>query len=93
MKITKTVYIFLTQWAWQDTADYEVYSFKIGDTDFRTFVCEQTVELDVPDQYDATAQKIAALNAEAEELTEKYLKDVEALRVKVSNLQALEYTA
>ena len=93
MKITKTVYIFLTQWAWQDTADYEVYSFKAGDTDFRTFICEQTVELDVPDQYDPTAQKIAALLAEAKELATEYAKNFAALNDKISKLQALEYTA
>jgi hypothetical protein len=47
----------------------------------------------VPEQYDPTAQKIAALEVEKEIARAEFTKSVAAINDRIAKLQALEYTA
>ena len=93
MKIKITVYVYFQKFEWDKEGTYQVYSFKFKDDDTRTFVCEQEVELEVPDNYDPTAQKIAALEAQKARAMADFNKTVLEINTRISKLQALEYTA
>lgn len=93
MKINTTVYVYFQKYEWDEKGTYQVYSFKPKDDDTRTFVCEQAVELEVPDNYDPTAKQIAALEAQKERAMADFNKTVMEINTRISKLQALEYTA
>jgi len=92
MKIKTTVYIHFHKYLWEDEGTYEVFSFKAKDEADRTFVCEQEIEIEVPDNYDPTAQMIAALEAQKEKAMSDFNKTVMEINARISKLQALEYT-
>lgn len=93
MKIKATVYIHFCQWSWEDKGEFEVFSFKADDSDHRTFVREQEIEIDVPDNYDPRAQQIAALQAQATKAAADYQKTVTEIQRRIAELQAIEFTA
>ena len=93
MKLTTTLYIHQSQYAWEDTPEYLVFSHKMDDTDYRTFVCEQEVEIEVPDDFDPRAQKIAALERYKQKITAEFQKAVTDINRRISELQAITHTA
>jgi len=93
MKIKTTIYVYYQKYDWDTEGTYQVYSFKASDDDTRTFVCEQNVEIEVPDNYDPTAQQIAALEAEKVKAMADFNKTVMDINTRISKLSALEYTA
>jgi pantothenate kinase len=86
------MYVYFSKYSWETTGNWTAFSFKTADTEHLTFVCEQDVEFDVPENYDPTAQKIAALQAEKEEAQAAFHKSIHQINEKISKLQALEYT-
>jgi hypothetical protein len=93
MKIKTTIYVYFQKYTWQDKGVYQVFSYKYYDDENRTFVSEHEIELEVPDNYDPTAQKIAALEAQKEKAMSDFNKTVMDINTRISKLQALEYTA
>ena len=91
MKIKTTIYVFYQQYDWEDEGCYQIFSFKANYKD-STFVCEQEVEIEVPDNYDPTPQKIAALEAEKAKAMSDFNETVMKINAQISKLQALEYT-
>lgn len=93
MKVKTTVHIHYNQFSWQDKGDYTVYSCKLEDNESRTYVGEQEIEIEVPDDYDPRAQKIAALEKYKLKVMADYQRTVTEINERISKLQALEYTA
>ena len=93
MKIKTTIHIHYTQYSWEEKGDYEVFSFKAEDTEHRTYVCEQEIEIEVPDNYDPRAQKIEALQAHKLKVMADYQKTVTEINARISKLQAIEHAA
>ena len=93
MKIKITVHIHHQKYEWEDEAQYLVYSHKFDDTDYRAHVCEQEIEVEVPDDFDPRAQQIAALEKQKQKVMADYHKTVTEINDRISKLQALEYTA
>ena len=93
MKIKTTVYIFHSQYSWEQKGEYLVFYAKIDDNEHRTFVCEQEIEIEVPDNYDPRAQKIEALQAHKLKIMADYQKTVTEINARISKLQAIEHTA
>jgi hypothetical protein len=87
------IYIHHQKYEWEDKGQYLVYSHKFDDTDYRTYVGEQEIEIEVPDNYDPRAQQIAALEKEKRKVMADYQKKVTEFNDRISKLQALEYTA
>ena len=92
MKVKVKAYVYYLKYSWEDKGEFEVLSFK-ADDDHRTYVCEQEVEVDVPDNYDPRAQQIAALEKKKQKVMADYQKSVNEINERISKLQALEYTA
>lgn len=93
MKVKTTVYIHHAQWSFEKTGTFQVFSAKLDDTEYRTYVGEQEIEIDVPDNYDPRAQKITALEKEKQKVMADYHKTMTEINERISNLQAIEYTA
>ena len=72
--------------------DYTVYSCKLEDNETRTYVGEQEIEIDVPDDYDPRTQKIAALEKHKQKVMADYQKTLMEINDRISKLQAIEYT-
>jgi bacillopeptidase F (M6 metalloprotease family) len=93
MKIKVTVHIHHQKYEWEDKGQYLVYSCKLDDTDYRAHVCEQEIEIEVPDNFDPRAQQIAALEDQKKRVMAEYQNAVTEINDRISKLQALEYTA
>ena len=93
MKIKTTVHIFYSQYSWEETGEYLVFYAKVDDDEHRTYVGEQEIEIEVPDNYDSRAQKIEALQAKKLKIMADYQKTVTEINARISKLQAIECAA
>jgi hypothetical protein len=93
MKIKTIVHIHHQQYAWEDVPTYTLFSVRLDDNEGRTYVGTQDIEIYVPDDYDPRAQKIAALEKHKKKVMADYQKTLTEINDRISNLQALEYTA
>jgi hypothetical protein len=93
MKVKITAYIHYIKYSWDDEGKFTVFSFKSDDDDFGTYVGEQEIEVEVPDNYDPRAQQIAALKKHKQKVMADFQRSVDGINEKISKLQALEYTA
>jgi hypothetical protein len=93
MKVKIKAHIHYNKYRWDDKGEFEVFSFKFDDDDHRTYVGEQEIEIDVPDEYDPRAQQIAALEKQRQKVMADYQKTVTEINDRISKLQALEFTA
>jgi hypothetical protein len=93
MKVKTTIHIHHSQYSWEETGGYQVFYVKLDDCEHRTYVGEQEIEIEVPDNYDPRAQKIAALEKHKQKIMADYQKTVTEINERISKLQALEYTA
>ena len=93
MKVKITAHIHYLKYSWEEEGKFEVYSFKFDDDDHRTYVGEQEIEVNVPDNYDPRAQQIAALEKHKQKVMADFQISVDGINEKISKLQAIEYTA
>lgn len=66
---------------------------KLDDCEYMTYVGAEEIEIEVPDNYDPRAQKVAALEMQKQKVMADYQKTVTEINDRISKLQALEYTA
>ena len=92
MKIKTTVHIFHSKYSWEDKGEYLVFYAKVDDDEHRTYVGAQEIDIEVPDDYDPRAGKIAALEKKKKQVMADYQKTVNDINEKISKLQAIEYT-
>lgn len=92
MKINAIAFIYFQKYSFQEQGSYVVVPFRVDDDENRTFVCEKAIEVDVPDNYDPTAQQIAALEAQKDKAKKECANIIVGIDIRISKLQALEYT-
>lgn len=90
--ITIPMYVYFNKFSWEAKGEYVAYSFKAPDSESLTFVNQQDVQYTVPEKYNPTAQKIAALEAKKEKAQADFTKLVFEINELISKLQALEFT-
>ncbi len=93
MKVKITAYVHYRKYSWEEKGEYEVFSVRFADDELRTYVGEQEIEIEVPDNYDPRAQQIAALEKHKQKVMADFQRSVDVINEKISKLQALEYTA
>lgn len=93
MKIKIKAQVFFQKYSWEEEGEYQLFFARIDDDDSRTWVCEQEVEIEVPDNYDFRAQQVAALESQKKKVMADYQMTVNNINDRISKLQALEYTA
>lgn len=93
MKIKIKAHVFFQKYSWEEEGEYQLFFARVDDDDSRTWVCEQEVEIEVPDNYDFRAQQVAALNTQLQKVrAENHMRE-NAILDRISKLQALEYAA
>ena len=93
MKVSAKAYLYATQFSWQDQPEYSIYSCKLDDTEHRIFIKEfDVVDIEIPESFNPTAQRIAALEAEKAQAKEEFAKRVAVIEDRIKKLQAIEYT-
>jgi len=90
MKIKTIAHIHLQKYSWEEKGEYRLASFKLDDNENRTYVGEQEIEIEVPDNYDPRAQQIAALEALKQKVMADYNKSVMEINERIGKLLALE---
>ncbi len=90
MKIKTIAHIHLQKYSWEEKGEYRLASFKLDDNENRTYVGEQEIEIEVPDNYDPRAQQIAALEALKQKVMADYHKSVMEINDRIGKLLALE---
>ena len=90
MKIKTTAHVHYQKYAWQEKGEYRLASFKLDDSAERTYVSEQEIEIDIPEDYDPRAQQIAALEALKQKVMADYHKSVMEINDRINKLLALE---
>jgi len=93
MKKAITVHIYHSQYSWETTPRFQVYSVKMDDCEHMTYMNSQEVEISVPDDYDPRPAQIAALEKQKVKVMADFQKTVNQINERISKLQALEYTA
>ena len=93
MKIKTEIHIYYATYPWQKAAEYQVMYAKLADDEYRTYICSQDIVLDVPDEYNPTAQKLAALQKEKDKTQAEFANKVASINERINKLQALECTA
>ena len=93
MKLKLTAFLHFRKYAWQKDGEYQIFYARLPDDDTLSYVCEQEVEIEVPDDYDPRAQQISALEEKKLEVMAHYQNVVTDINERISKLQALEYTA
>jgi hypothetical protein len=93
MKIKTTVHVYYSKFCNEYKGGFQVLCFKSPDDDYRVWVSEQEVEIEVPENFDPRQSEIAALEARKTKAMADYQKSVTEINDRISKLQALEYTA
>ena len=93
MKVKITAHVYHCKYSWEEKGEFLLFFAKVNDTESMIHVNEQVVEIEVPDNYDPTAQQLAALQKEKEKAQEEFSKKVASINERISKLQAIEYTA
>lgn len=89
MKIKITAHIYYNKDVWDEKGKFEVFTYKFDDCDYRTYVGEQEIEIEVPDGYDPRAQQVAALEAKKKKVMAEYQKTVTEITERINKLQAI----
>jgi hypothetical protein len=89
MKIKIKVHIHYYKEVWDENGKFEVFSFKFNDEAYRTYVGEQEIEIEIPDNYDPRAQQIAALEKQKQNVMAEYQKTVTEITERINKLQAI----
>ena len=92
MKVKTTVHIHYFKFDWDAEGKFEVLSFKADDDNYRTYIGQQEIEIEVPDDYDPRAQQIVALEKQKQKVMADYQKTVTGINDRINKLQALEYS-
>ena len=90
MKNKTTAHVHYQKYTWQEKGEYRLASFKLDDTAERSYVGEQEIDVDIPDDYDPRAQQIAALEALKQKVMADYQKSVMEINDRINKLLALE---
>jgi hypothetical protein len=93
MKVKVTAHIYHCKYSWEEKGEFLLFYAKVDDTETMIHVGEQEVEIEVPDNYDPRAQQIAALEKQKQKVMADYQKMVTEINDRISNLQAITYTA
>lgn len=92
MKITLTMHLHYLKYQWEEKGKYQLFTCQIENED-RVYIGPREIEVDVPEDYDPRAQQIAFLQQRKKEVMAELQSTITEIDGRISNLQALEYTA
>jgi hypothetical protein len=93
MKIKLTAHIHFNKYSWEEKGEFQIFYARLNDDENRTYIGQQEVEVEVPDDFDLRPAQIKALVQKRQSLMAETETRVQIINDRISNLQALEYTA
>ena len=78
---------------WNEAASYEIYPFHMTSMESRVLVCEQTFEVEIPDDFNPIPQQVAALEEQKRQERLRLAQRLAVLDEKISKLTCIEHTA
>lgn len=87
MKVSHEIYVHASKY---NEEGYTVFDFDASNNGY-ILINKQTVELDIPDDFDPTATQIAMLNKQIEKAEKEFSDRVTKLKEEISKLQAISY--
>jgi hypothetical protein len=88
MKIKLTVYTYFQKYTWEPEGKYVVYSLKINSDAMNTFICEQEVEIEIPDNFDVTQEQVANLIKRKDKLNEEHMKAIATIDDQLNSVKS-----
>lgn len=97
MKQTAKTFVFMCEHSIFSPTDYthttvwrpECWPCKVDEHDTRVFIGEQTVDVDIPDDFDPVPGQVAALKAKQAEALELYQRTVAEINERLQKLLAI----
>ena len=74
---------------WNPHVVYQVFPFDIPSAD-RVVVCQQKVEIDIPDEFDIRSGLVANLEEEKRKVHAEFQARITAINAKIQSLKAIE---
>jgi hypothetical protein len=93
MKIKVTAHIHYRKYSWEEKGEFQIIYARLNDDENCTYIGQQEVEIEVPDDFDPRPAQIQALVQKRQSLMAETKTRVQIINDRISNLQALEYTA
>lgn len=90
MKIKTIAHVHYQKFSWEKKGEYRLASFKMDDSEDRSYIGEQEIDIEVPEDYDPRAQQIAALEKQKQKVMADYHKNVMEINDRIGKLLALE---
>ena len=92
MKTTITVHLHYQKCSWEPEGEFQIFPCKL-ETEDRVYIGTREVEVDVPEDFDPRAQQIELLEKRKQKVMADFQNTITEINARISNLQALEYTA
>ena len=89
MQIKTTAHIFYSKYSFEQNGQFRVFYAKLNDDERRTYVGEQEIEIEVPDNYDPRAQQIEALEKQKQKAIADCEKTFTDINNRINNLKAI----
>ena len=93
MKIKAIIHIHFVKYSWETQGRFEAMYYQVKDDVDFSYVGPQEIEIDVPDNFDPRPAQIAVLEAQKQKVMADFQKSVTDINRRISELNALEYTA
>ena len=90
MKVTVKHYLTKVQWGWEREPQYVLYPFAMTGEQY-AIVREQNIELDIPDDFDARPQQIAALEEQRRKAKADFTVLMDTIDGKIQSLRAIDH--
>lgn len=87
MKIKQTVFIHYQKYPWQEKGGFVVLSLPLNNDATHTMICQQEIELDIPDEFSPYEQHIATLIEEKEKANAKHLEAIAKIDDEIATLK------
>jgi diadenosine tetraphosphate (Ap4A) HIT family hydrolase len=71
----------------------DIWHCKVDENAERVYIGKQTIDVDIPDDFDPVPKQVAALEDEKLKALAQYTKTVADINERLSKLLAIEYTA
>lgn len=91
MKIQKKLYLFWVHFDHSEKGDWYVMDSKVEDDGEWTFIREEIVEVDAPDEFDPRPQQIAGLRATRQKVQADAQMQINKIDGQIQSLLAIEH--
>jgi hypothetical protein len=90
--VTISAYVYELDWGYGSKPEYRILSSDKQSDEHYTLIGPVSVPYTIPDSFNPTAAKLAALEKEKQAVRAAYLAKVSEIEERISKLQAIEFS-